>query len=201
MVMILYMRIADSILDDLQRGLDAIQNITNKKIDCYRAPGFSITEKTKWYVDELVSQGIKYDSSIFPATRGHGGFPSFEDAGPSIIERNGFKLKEFPINSAKFLGYKYIFSGGGYFRLFPEWLLKHHFNNNKYTMTYFHLRDFDKDQPKLDMNKLRKFKSYYGISGSWKKYLNILEAFNFIDLKIVDTQTDWSKCKVYNFND
>lgn len=187
--------------DDLCRSIDIIEGLTNKKVDCYRAPGFSITECTKWYVDELIAQGIKIDSSIFPAARGHGGFASFGEVGPSLIERNGNFLKEFPINSTSFFGYKYIFSGGGYFRLFPEWLLNFHFRRNDYSMTYFHLRDFDDEQPRLPMNWLRSFKSYYGLSGAWGKYLNIIDRFDFCDVRAADQMIDWSSCNVLNFND
>ena len=198
---LVYKNSRETFRDDLARSLDVIENITNTKVDCYRAPGFSVTEQTCWYIEELVNQGIKVDSSIFPAARGHGGFPSYGEATPSIIERNGLTLKEFPINCASFLGYKYIFSWGGYFRLFPEWLLNYHFRHSDYTMTYFHLRDFDDGQSRLPMNFMRSFKSYYGLSGAWQKYLNIVDRFEFCDLRTADQEIDWPTCKIVNFND
>lgn len=39
-----------------------------------------------------------------------------------------------------------------------------------YMMTYFHPRDFDRDQPKVQgLPMMRQFKSYVGIKGAWKK--------------------------------
>ena len=62
---------------------------------------------------------IEKDASVFPAGRAHGGMPLYNKAIPSILHYNGAKLKEFPINTHNIFGMPIIFSGGGYFRLFP----------------------------------------------------------------------------------
>ena len=181
--------------DDLNKSIHILEDLIGKNIDTYRAPGFSVTSKTTWYVEEIVKAGIKIDSSIFPAERGHGGFPSFGDSLPSLVNFNGYQVKEFPINLASIAGKTFIFSGGGYFRLLPVPVLKYFFSRSDYVMTYFHMRDFDNNQPILNMSKLRKFKSYYGIGSCWKKYKVLLDSYNFIDLKTAETLVDWSSVK------
>ena len=75
----------------------------------FRAPGFSITNTTPWAFDALLENGITIDSSIFPASRAHGGFEQFGTAKPAQIECKGMQLKEFPINTYRMVGKKLYF--------------------------------------------------------------------------------------------
>ena len=52
---------------DTVNALNTIENIIGEKVVIYRAPAFSITEKTLWAFEVLADLGIEYDSSIFPA--------------------------------------------------------------------------------------------------------------------------------------
>ncbi|GHT88355.1 hypothetical protein FACS1894137_16620 [Spirochaetia bacterium] len=61
---------------DLERSIKTLEDITGQKVKYFRAPGFSIRTDNRWVFDILLSQGIEIDSSIFPAPRTHGGFPS-----------------------------------------------------------------------------------------------------------------------------
>ena len=182
--------------EDLKRSIHTLENLIGKKVTMYRAPGFSITEQNKWAFEELIRIGITIDSSIFPAKRGHGGYPSYGAAGPAILDLNGKKLKEFPINTIKVAGKDLIFSGGGYFRLAPLPLIKKWTRSSDYVMTYFHPRDFDPNQPMIkDLPMSRKFKSYVGLKKCQKKLENWMDAFDFIDIAEADKKTNWSKIK------
>jgi len=103
-----------------------------RKVRSFRAPGFSITNSNKWVFEILAELGIEIDCSVFPAGRAHGGLPQYGHAKPSILSYQGIELKEFPINTIGYLGRQIIFSGGGYFRLFPYPLLKK-WKKNLYT--------------------------------------------------------------------
>lgn len=182
--------------EDLKRSINSIEDLTGKKVTMYRAPGFSITEKTQWAFEELIRAGITIDSSIFPAKRAHGGYPSYGLAGPAILDFNGEQLKEFPINTVKVAGNDLIFSGGGYFRLTPLRTIVKWTRSSDYVMTYFHPRDFDPDQPMIkDLPLSRKFKSYVGLKKCQAKLENWMEKFEFVDIAEADAQTDWSKVK------
>jgi hypothetical protein len=60
-------------------------------------------------------------------------------------------------------------------------------------MTYFHPRDFDKEQPVIkSLPIFRRFKSYVGLSGAFKKMERLLTKFQFIDIAEADRMTDWA---------
>jgi peptidoglycan-N-acetylglucosamine deacetylase len=183
--------------NDLENSIKSLEDIIGKKIISYRAPGFSIKEENKWVFEELIKQGITIDCSIFPAKRSHGGFPSFGVAEPCWIDIGGMRLKEFPINVAKRYGYKFIFSGGGYFRLLPYKVIKNFCEQADYTMTYFHPRDFDAEQPMIqDLSLIRKFKSYYGLRSCYSKLDKLLHNMDFIDLRTADDEVDWRNATI-----
>ena len=98
-----------------------------------------------------------------------------------------------PISYTKFLGNSIIFSGGGYFRLFPYSLIKKWSNQSEYVMSYLHPRDFDAGQPMIkELSLFRKFKSYVGLKGAANKLEKWLTEFEFIDIKTAVSQIDWN---------
>ena len=143
--------------------------------------------------------GIKIDCSVFPSNRAHGGMPGSKINKPSLIIKNNCEIKEFPINTANFLGKSIIFSGGGYFRLFDYRVIRFLAKKSDYLMTYFHPRDFDHNQPVMDgLSYLRIFKSYVGLSTCYNKLDRFIKDFDFIDLRQADLITNWKKAdKVY----
>ena len=192
-----YEQSKDEFKTDLESSIKSIEDTIGKKVSIYRAPGFSIKEENKWVFEELAKHGIEIDCSIFPAARSHGGFASFGHAEPSIIEIGGIKLKEFPINLFKFGNKNLIFSGGGYFRIFPYPMIKYMMKRSDYVMTYFHPRDFDPDQPIIEeLSAARKFKSYVGLSSAFGKLERMIDDFEFVDVNQANQITQWEKVKI-----
>ena len=183
--------------NDVEKSIKTLEDCTGKKVTSFRAPGFSITEKNKWAFEVLHELGIKKDSSVFPAGRTHGGLPSYNAAIPSIIEYNGIKLKEFPINTHTILGKPFIFSGGGYFRLLPYKTIENWTHQSNYVMTYFHPRDFDDEQPLVPGLSLpRRFKSYVGLKQCQPKLEKWLKDFDFVDLETANKNIIWNDVPV-----
>ncbi|MCF8324137.1 MAG: polysaccharide deacetylase family protein [Leadbetterella sp.] len=182
---------------DLERSIKSIEDVIGKKVRAYRAPGFSLMAQNKWVFEVLMKNGIEIDASIFPAERSHGGFAQFGHAEPCWIDIDGMRMKEFPINLSSFAGKNLIFSGGGYFRLFPYPLLDALTKNSDYVMTYFHPRDFDAKQPMVPgLNFVRKFKSYYGLKGCLSKLDKLIKKHEFVDIRTAEASIDWVKAKV-----
>lgn len=176
---------------DLLKAENAITNAIGVKPTYYRAPGFSIRNDCKFALEVLIKERYEVDCSIFPAQRAHGGMKNFPFSEPfQLVNSTQEKMIEMPINTAKIFGMDYVFSGGGYFRLFPKTVLKKLFHNSSYNMTYFHPRDFDSNQPMMkNLSSLRKFKSYYNLSSTEEKLDVILEMFNLIPIsKYLATQ-------------
>lgn len=170
--------------DDLLKATEAIFLATGVIPKSYRAPGFSITTDTLWAYEILMKNGYTVDCSVFPSHRSHGGMPNFPEQGPcKLVGKEGKNITCFPINVKSIAKIKFAYSGGGYFRLTPNFLLKYFFYKDKYVMTYFHPRDFDPEQPVVPgLNRLRKFKSYVGLKSSAKKLEMILSNFKFVTI-------------------
>ena len=182
---------------DLEHSIKTLEDLSGQKVKYFRAPGFSIRENNKWAFEIMVAQGIEVDCSIFPAPRAHGGFPSYKNPVPSIIKCKGIELKELPINFNTLLGKSVIFTGGGYFRLFPYSFIKKWTTESQYIMTYLHPRDFDADQPVIkELSLSRRFKSYVGIKGSTDKLKKWLTDFEFIDIGTAIDKIDWENVPV-----
>ena len=174
------------------RSIRTIEDVIGKRVRGYRAPGFSITPSENWAFDVLSEIGVEYDCSVFPASRGHGGFSSFGYGIPTVIETGSGVLREFPISLARFCGRRIVFSGGGYFRLLPYTVVQALTKRAGYTMTYFHPRDIDPGQPVLDIGLSRRFKSYVGLSRAKDKLDRWLADNRFIDIATAEAETDWS---------
>ncbi len=182
---------------DLECSVKTIEDIIGKKVIYYRAPGFSIKEQNKWAFEILHEQGIEIDCSVFPAPRSHGGFPSFNVQEPALIDYNGITLKELPINYHSFLNKPIIYSGGGYFRLIPYYLIKRWSKKSNYVMTYFHPRDFDANQPNIhDLSVLRKFKSRVGLKRASHKLETWLQEEEFVDISTANSRVKWDQVPI-----
>jgi polysaccharide deacetylase family protein (PEP-CTERM system associated) len=167
---------------DLRKSLHIINKINEDKIYGYRAPGFSITQKTSWAFDILASEGIKYDASVFPAVRGHGGIrgaPIYA----YLINTSGGSIIEFPASVFSFMGINIAFCGGGYLRFFPYWFIKYRIKRmNKKghpVVVSLHPREIDPHQPRMKLSLKRRFKYYVKLSSMENKLTKILKDFNF----------------------
>lgn len=190
---LVYEQSPEAFRQDFLRSLGLLEDLTGEKVRAFRAPGFSVTRATPWAFDVLLEHGIEYDSSIFPAPRAHGGFSEYGAIGPSIIERDGGMLREFPINILDAMGQKLVFSGGGYFRLLPYPVIRSFTRRADYVMTYFHPRDFDAQQPMVPgLGWVRRFKSYYGLAQTEGKLTALLRDFEFVDVRTAASRVDWA---------
>ena len=183
--------------DETQEALDRIQDAISTRVTCYRAPGFSITGGCTWAFQELAGLGITTDSSVFPGRHSHGGTESLFPEGPFLIETGGCAIKEFPISLQKVGPIQFAYVGGGYFRLLPGFLIHRLIRQNPYTMTYFHPRDFDPGQPRLQGLSLgRSLKSYVGLNGAFAKLQFMLSTFGGRSLSAAESAVQWDSVSI-----
>ena len=194
---LVYKQNIDDFRNDLMDSIKELSDLIGKDILYYRAPGFSIKKDQLWAFEVLKECGIRIDCSIFPALRAHGGFKEFKYSKPAKLKLNDSYIKVFPMNLEKAFGLKYVFSGGGYFRFFPYPILRHLANNSEYMMTYFHPRDFDNTQPRLqNLSPMKYFKSYVGLKSSSAKLNKFIKDFEFITLLEADKNINWENAKI-----
>ena len=188
--------------NDLELSIKTLEDITGKKVKYFRAPGFSIREDCLWAFEILYDYGIEVDCSIFPAQRAHGGFPSYTHSLPSVLKYKNIIMKEMPIGYMSVAGKSIIYSGGGYFRIFPYTLIKRWTTKSDYLMSYLHPRDFDAGQPRIrGLSVLRTFKSYVGIAGAMEKLERWISDFHFTDIKTAIEAIDWDTVPVVCISD
>lgn len=179
---------------DTETSIKLLEDISGKKVKYFRAPGFSIRKSEAWAFETLVDLGIEVDCSVFPAHHAHGGIPHYGHAVPKVICHEGVQIKELPICAKEIKGHHIIFSGGGYFRLLPYWLVKKFTRESKdYLLSYIHPRDLDAGQPMVaGLPVERRFKSYVGLKGAESKLRKWLTDFDFIDIATANSQIDWA---------
>jgi len=169
-------------LDDVSRAKKLLEDISGTPVWGFRAPGFSIVAQTPWALDCLAAAEYRYDTSIFPGSRGHGGQKGAPLA-PYRIRRESGDIIEFPITLARVLGRRMCFFGGGYLRLFPFGVIRRMARRvhaeGRPVLYYIHPRDIDPDQPRLEMSAIRRFKSYVNIRTAECKLRRLLREFRF----------------------
>ena len=169
-------------LDDAVRSRQILQDLTGGAIEGYRSSGFSVTAETPWFFDALVQAGYRYDSSLFPAKRAHGGIESARCA-PYRLGRNAASLIEFPMTVTRVFGRRWCFFGGGYLRLAPGFVIRRMarrvLTEGRPVIFYIHPREIDPDHPRLPMSLTRSFKSYVNLQGTEAKIRAILREFHF----------------------
>lgn len=183
---------------DADSSIKLLQDLTGRQVRYFRAPGFSIRESESWAFEIIHDLGIEIDCSVFPAHHAHGGMPSYGKGEPAIIEVGGKRIKEFPISTKEIFGHPLIYSGGGYFRLFPYRMIHKWASEDKdYILSYIHPRDLDPGQPMIKGLPIsRKFKSYVGLRGAEAKLRRLLTDFDFTDIATADKAIDWSKSRI-----
>ncbi len=171
---------------DVKRAKDILEGIVGVPVVGYRAPGFSIVAETPWAFEELKAAGYQYDSSVFPAARGHGGMAGAE-VRPHRIETPRGTLTEFPISVASVLGKKVCFFGGGYLRLFPYPLIDRMTDQvnaeGRPVVFYVHPREIDPTQPRMKMNAVRRFKSYVNLETTLPKLQKLVRDHSLLPFR------------------
>jgi len=172
----------NAFIDDAVMARKIIEDVVGKEVIGYRCSGFSVTEKTPWFFESLVEAGYQYDSSVFPARRGHGGMrTSLKEPYKIIMDNKTFF--EFPITVTELFGKALCFFGGGYLRLFPYWIIKlmaqKVLAEQRPVIFYVHPREVDPDHPRLDMNFKRRFKSYVNLKSTVPKITSLFDDFEF----------------------
>jgi len=168
---------------DLEKALGVTSVCTSQPILGYRAPSFTITNKTLWALDILAKHGVKYDSSIFPLSY-HPDY-GIPDAPLSIHQRGA--LIEVPLSCAEILGRRIPCSGGGYFRVFPylltAFLMRKCNRQGRPVIFYLHPWEMDPGQPRVNLPRSKAFRHYSNLDKTESRLNQLLMDFEFAPIK------------------
>ena len=154
----------ESFTRDLERSRKVLEDASGSAITGYRAPRFSIDQRTPWAYIALAEQGFAYSSSVAPISHDHYGWRS--------APRFAFKpipwadLVEVPVTTAHFAGKRLAAGGGGFFRVLPygfsRWAIRQvNEQDRRPAVFYFHPWEIDPEQPRVTGASLKSRMRHY----------------------------------------
>ena len=72
---VIYQQSQEEFREDIRKSKQILEDLTGERVIGYRAPTYSITEKTLWALYILREEGYLYDSSVFPIKHDYYGMP------------------------------------------------------------------------------------------------------------------------------
>jgi len=184
---------------EVQKAEEAIQSTVGVEPIGFRAPDFSITEKTAWALDILVENGYQYDSSVFPMRTPLYGI-SRAPVRPynlslnspfQTAERAEADIIEFPVSVVDHY-FRYPIAGGFYARTTPLALIKYgikRLNNRGIAANlYFHPWELNPTVKTKEPPIHKRYISFWGIEKLERKIEALLSEFEFSTVENVLAQ-------------
>ena len=180
---LIYEQTPANFVKDLKQGRDVLQEAIGKSVTAYRAPSWSITERSQWALDILAQEGFSHDSSIFPIHHDRYGIPNANPF-PYKIELESGRLWEFPPSVIRVAGLNIPVSGGGYFRLYPaRWtasgLVRVNRRSAQPFLFYIHPWEIDPDQPRIAASWSARWRHSLNLASTGRKLDWLLSQFRF----------------------
>ena len=181
---LIYTQTPEEFRQDICESRDLLADLIGKPVTAYRAPSFSITDRSAWALEILAEEGFKTDSSVFPIHHDRYGMP---DAEPNLHQRwtPSGSLIEFPPAVLRCNRVNLPVGGGGYFRLLPLRCVTaslHHILRSSQMpfIFYIHPWEIDPGQPKLSAGScLSRFRHRVNLSRTYVKLERLLAQFRF----------------------
>jgi polysaccharide deacetylase family protein (PEP-CTERM system associated) len=177
---LIYQMSAVEFCKDARATRELLEDVSGRPVRGFRAPAFSVTERTPWFFDKLVEAGYRYDSSVFPAPHQTGGLAAGTFVPYTANARAG-AIEEFPITAVRVFGKPMCFFGGGYLRLFPYAVIRamgcRALGENRPVIFYVHPREIDPEGPRMALSRRRRFTCYVNVKTTRPKIRRIVRDF------------------------
>lgn len=175
--------------DELERTEDVLAEQTGSLPIGFRAPQWSISDRTPWAHDVLAERGYWYDSSLNP-------LPFIGNSKgsriPYLISTGAVEIREFPPLVTPTCCGNMPTGGGWGFRFFPVSMIENSIRKlnsaGSPAVLYLHPRDVDPDGPRLELPLLKQFASYGPRNDALPRLRRLFEVFRFTTLKELVTE-------------
>ena len=142
----------DQFAANIERTRKLLEDASGQKVTGYRAPSFSIDQRTPWAHEILADQGYLYSSSVAPVKHDHYGWAEAPRFAFRPVEGSDFL--EIPVTTAELGSKRLAAGGGGFFRLLPyafsKWAIRQvNERDNRPAVIYFHPWEIDPEQPRV----------------------------------------------------
>lgn len=167
---------------DIGKAKQILEDVAGAAVTGYRAPSFTIVERTKWALQVLVEEGYRYDSSIFPIRHDRYGMPGAQPHRHRLDTPSG-PIWEVPPATVQLACARWPVAGGGYFRLLPypvlRLLLKRAEAELEPLVMYLHPWEIDPEQPRMQGSCVSRFRHYLNLDKTESRLLRLLADFRF----------------------
>jgi polysaccharide deacetylase family protein (PEP-CTERM system associated) len=180
----------DQFREDIERTREVVQRASDKRVQGYRAPMFSIKNSSLWVLEALCKMGFRYDSSIFPIRNMYYGIPEAPRFPYQPFNNSSFV--EFPLATIKMFGINWPIGGGLYLRTLPYSIIRGGIRKlnrqGKPAILYVHPWEFDLEQRFNKMTPRERITHYHGRASLEGKIIRLMGDFKFAPLSdLLDT--------------
>ncbi|MXO74154.1 DUF3473 domain-containing protein [Altererythrobacter aerius] len=149
---------------DIAAARKVLEDAAGVPVIGYRAPSFSIDQRTPWAYLELAEQGYAYSSSVAPVAHDHYGWRDAPRFAFHPLPAN--ELLEIPVTTAMVGGRRVAAGGGGFFRVLPyafsRWAIRQvNREEGRPAIFYFHPWEIDPAQPRVPGAPMRSRLRHY----------------------------------------
>ena len=183
--------------EDTRRAKDVIEQISGQTVNVYRAPTYSVVDRSVWAFEILAELGFSYDSSIYPIHHDRYGMPDAPRA-PFRFQTPSGPMTEFPLTTFRLAGHNMPVGGGGYLRLLPRMYtrlgLKRVQAEGLPIVIYIHPWEVDPEQPRLPGGLSTRLRHYTNLSQTFERFRTVLlsgEYTSFRESGLADAAKDF----------
>lgn len=168
-------------VEDVRRAQVAIESAADTTPIGFRAPSYSIDERTSWAFDGLRELGFRYDSSVYPVRAPHGRY-GWRNS-PLKPHRVRTDLWEFPLPTLTLWGRRVPAATGAYFRIAPcavtTMAIEQNLNRGISVVVNIHPWELDPDQPRVRTSIGRRLLHYTNLRTTRNKLEHVLRRYEF----------------------
>jgi polysaccharide deacetylase family protein (PEP-CTERM system associated) len=170
----------DGFRDDLRRSIRALAGVGASNVNCFRAPEWSINNRSLWALDTLVQDGIRIDASMAPLKMV--GDPVY----PRVVHRrqtaSGSLLEVPPLVADRFGQVMPMGWGWGLRMSSPARVLRTIANANASgiaAVLTIHPWEIDPEPPRVRLGPRLHFAHYFRLSGFEERLYTVLRSTSF----------------------
>jgi polysaccharide deacetylase family protein (PEP-CTERM system associated) len=170
----------EAFADDLDRSVEALQAAGVASVHGFRAPQWSINDRSMWALDVLSSRGFRFDSSLTPLRIiGNPDYPWV----PHTRSTPGGDLLEFPPLVERRFGEAFPLGGGWGLRMTaPGRVLTTIDRRNRQgdpVALFVHPWEIDPDPPRVRLPMAKRFVHYFRLDGFASRLETVLRGTSF----------------------
>ncbi len=180
---LIYNQTPEAFRADVRRARELLQDLSGQEVIGYRAPSYTIMERTLWALRILAEEGYRYDSSIFPIARRRYGMPRANRWPHRIRLDDRYSIAEFPLPTVRIGPLNMPATGGAYLRLLPlsfqRWALGRMLRAGRPFVLNVHPWEFDPEQPRLPVGLRTRWTHYHNIHVAERRLSSLLSLGRF----------------------